>query len=400
MTERESFHATSTDATRNVTVLVLCQALAMTGSSLVITMAALAGRMLADDPALATLPIAVQFASTMLSTIPASLLMGRVGRRVGFSVGQMIGAVGGGIAAYALYTGDFWLFTVAGALLGCHNAFWQYYRFAAADTASAAFRGRAISYVMAGGVFAAVAGPQLAKWTSGLFEPVLFAGGYLTLCVLNVLAILLLQGLRIPTPLRGGGGRGRPLVIIARQPVFIVAVLASMTGYAVMNLMMTATPLAMVFCGFTFNDSATVIQFHVLAMFAPSFFTGGLIARFGELRIIVAGGVLIFGAVLINISGVAFGNFSAALTVLGLGWNFMFIGGSTLLAQAHSTEEQARTQAMHDFMVFTLVACSAFSSGWLNEHVGWAALNMVAAAPLAVAMIAAIWFMQARRAAA
>ena len=149
MTERESFHATSTDATRNVTVLVLCQALAMTGSSLVITMAALAGRMLADDPALATLPIAVQFASTMLSTIPASLLMGRVGRRVGFSIGQMIGAVGGGIAAYALYTGDFWLFTVAGALLGCHNAFWQYYRFAAADTASAAFRGRAISYVMA-----------------------------------------------------------------------------------------------------------------------------------------------------------------------------------------------------------------------------------------------------------
>ncbi len=380
-------------AKRNVLVLSICQALSMTGASLVITISALAGQMLADDKSLATLPLALQFTGTMLTTIPASLFMGRVGRKIGFTVGQILGVCGAALASYAIYEGSFWLFAAASALIGSHNAFWQYYRFAAADTASENFKAKAISYVMAGGVFAAVAGPQLGKWSVNAFEPILFVGGYVVVICLSMITIAMLQGISIPRPTSVGISiQGRPLGQIMRQPVFIVAVISAMFGYAVMTLVMTATPLAMKFCGFGFNDTATVIQFHALAMFAPSFFTGHLIKKFGVLHIIVAGTLLNAGSMAVNMMGIEFYNFWLGLVLLGLGWNFMFVGGTTLLTEAYRPEEKSKVQAANDFIVFGTVATASFSSGALQDAIGWSAVNAAVALPMCIAFAAVVWF--------
>jgi len=380
-------------AKRNVLVLSICQAMSMTGASLVITVSALAGQMLADDKSLATLPLALQFTATMLTTIPASLFMGRVGRKIGFSLGQIIGVGGAALASYAIYQGDFWLFAVASAMLGSHNAFWQYYRFAAADTATEEFKAKAISYVMAGGVFAAVAGPQLAKWSVDAFEPVLFVGGYVVIICLSMITILILQGISIPKPASAGiSVQGRPLRVIVRQPVFIVAVISAMFGYAVMTLVMTATPLAMKFCGFGFSDTATVIQWHALAMFAPSFFTGHLIKKFGVLQIIIFGTLLNAGCMAVNLMGIEFYNFWGGLVLLGLGWNFMFVGGTTLLTEAYRPEEKSKVQAVNDFIVFGTVAAASFSSGALQDTFGWPAVNAAVTLPMCIAFAAAVWF--------
>ncbi len=379
---------------RNVTVLALCQALAMSGSSMVMTMSALVGQMLADDKSLATLPIAFQFTAMMAGTVFASLLMGRYGRRVGFTLGQVIGIAGGAVSVYAIFISDFWLFAFGGALLGLHNAFWQHYRFAAADTAGVEYRARAISYVLAGGVLAAALGPQLSKWSVDWFLPVMFAGGYATLIILCVVTMVLLQFVDIPRPPRRepGSYSGRPLLEIARQPVFIVAVLTAMCGYGVMTLVMTATPLAMQFCGFAFSDSATVIQWHVLAMFAPSFFTGSLIRRFGVTNVIIAGTLLMTFCMAVNISGIAFTNFWLGLVLLGVGWNFMFIGGTTLVTEAYRPEEQARVQAMNDFLVFSTVAIAGFGSGALQANFGWVAVNLGLAVPMFIVFTSMVWF--------
>lgn len=379
---------------RNVTVLALCQALAMSGSSMVMTMSALVGQMLADDKSLATLPVAFQFTAMMVSTVFASLLMGRYGRRVGFTIGQIVGMAGGAVSVYAIFVADFWLFAFGGALLGVHNAFWQHYRFAAADTAGAEYLARAISYVLAGGVLAAVLGPQLSKWSVDWFLPVMFAGGYVTLMILCVATMVLLQFVDIPRPPRrkSGAYSGRPLLEIARQPVFIVAVLAAMCGYGVMTLVMTATPLAMQVCGFAFSDSATVIQWHVLAMFAPSFVTGSLIRRFGVTNVIIVGTLLITFCMVINISGITFTNFWLGLVLLGVGWNFMFIGGTTLVTEAYRPEEQARVQAMNDFLVFSTLAVASFGSGALQANFGWVAVNLGLAVPMFIVFTSMIWF--------
>jgi len=380
-------------ARRNVMVLSICQALSMTGASLVIAISALAGKMLADDDSLATFPIAFQFTATMLTTIPASLFMGRVGRKVGFVVGQLIGICGAAVASYAIFEGNFWLFAFGSALLGSHNAFWQYYRFAAADTASENFKAKAISLVMAGGVFAAIAGPQLAKWSIDMFEPILFVGGYVAIICLSSITIIMLQGISIPKPTSVGiSVKGRPLSVIMRQPVFIVAVIAAMFGYSVMTLVMTATPLAMNFCGFGFSDTATVIQFHALAMFAPSFFTGHLIRKFGVLNIIIMGTVLNICCMAVNLAGIDFYNFWGGLVLLGLGWNFMFIGGTTLLTEAYKSEERSKVQAANDFIVFGTVSIAAFSSGALLDVFGWAAVNAGVALPMCLAFGAVVWF--------
>ncbi len=379
---------------RNVTVLAFCQALAMSGSSMVATMSALVGLELADDKSLATLPVAFQFTAMMLSTVFASLLMGRYGRRAGFIIGQIIGVAGGAVSVYAIFFADFWLFAFAGGLLGVHNAFWQHYRFAAADTAGIDYRARAISYVLAGGVLAAALGPQLSKWSVDWFQPVMFAGGYATLIILCVVTMVLLQFVDIPRPPRRqpGAYAGRPLLEIAGQPVFIVAVLASMCSYGVMTLVMTATPLAMRVHGFAFNDSATVIQWHVLAMFAPSFFTGSLIRRFGVTNVIIAGTLLITFCMAVNISGIDFTHFWLGLVLLGLGWNFMFIGGTTLVTEAYRPEEQARVQAMNDFLVFSTVAMASFGSGALQANFGWVAVNLGLALPMFIVFTAMVWF--------
>ena len=377
---------------RNVVVLALCLALAMTGASLVMTVSALAGQMLAADKRLATVPLALQFAVTMLATYPASILMRRIGRRAGFTIGQCFGLAAALIATLGIWHGSFVVFAAGGSLFGVHMAFWQYYRFAAADTASPEFRSRAISLVLSGGVLAAICGPELAKATRGLLDPVMFAGSYAAIMALCLAAIALLQFIDIPLPPPAERrNSGRPLKVIARQPVFLVAVLAAMVGYSVMSLVMTATPLAMQGHHHAFEDAAFVIQWHVLGMFAPSFFTGHLIRRFGALNIMLAGAVMNAACVVVNLSGVEMVQFWSALVLLGVGWNFMFVGATTLLTETHTVQEKARVQGLNDVLVFSSVTVASFSSGALQSAFGWQAVNLAMVGPLAVALTAMLW---------
>jgi len=390
------------DMRRNVMILVICQALAMSGTVMVVAMSGLAGHVLVEDKAWATVPFALQFVGTGLATIPASNLMGRIGRRAGFTIGQLFGIVGASISCWALFEGSFPWLVVGSFVLGVHNAFWQYYRFAAADISTQAFRPKAISYVMTGGVFAAIVGPQLFKTFNDYFAPVPYAGAYALIIGLCSVTIILLQFVRIPNPKTTKADRkaGRSRLEIAKQPVFIIAVLAAMVGYGTMNLVMTATPLAMQFCGFTPIDSATVIQWHALAMFAPSFFTGHLIKRFGVINIILVGTLANVACMAVNLSGINFSNFIGGLMLLGVGWNFMFIGGTTLVTKAYRPEETAKVQGMNDFLVFTTVALSSFGSGVLHANLGWAAVNMMVAVPVFIVFMAAIWFRTRQDAAA
>ena len=372
----------------SVLILSASQALSMTGSTLVLTVTALTGASLTDDAAMATLPLALQFVGTMAATIPASLLMGRVGRCQGFSIGQAIGCVFALISSYAICQGDFWLFAVGSAGLGVHNAFWQYLRFAASEAVSPPKRARAISYVLAGGVVAAVAGPWLATHSRDLLTPVLFAGSYAVLAGLCAATILLLQTARFRSPEHVESKHGgRPLMEIVRTPIFITAVLSSAFGYGVMILVMTATPLAMVGHGFHFSDAAFVIQWHVLGMFVPSFFTGKLIDRFGVTAIITVGVFLNLGAMILNLSGVTLENFWIALVLLGTGWNFMYIGGTTLLTECYRPEERAKVQALNDFLVFATVSVASFSSGALYSAFDWNTVNWAMVVPMVVALL-------------
>lgn len=368
-------------ARHNVFVLAGCQALSMSGAVLTIAVSALAGQALAEDKSLATLPFALQFVMTMVSTIPASLLMGKIGRRAGFTVGQIIGILGGLIAAFGLFENSFVIFAVGSAVIGIHNAFWSYLRFAAADIADDDFRSKAISYVMAGGLVAAFAGPEIAKATRSLFEPVVFAGSYLALAGLCVLNIGLLRLVNIPRPPAAGMG-GRRMRQIVSSPVFLVAVAAAMIGYAAMNLIMSATPLAMHAAHFGFSDSAFVIQWHVLGMFAPSFVTGHLIRRYAAPRVIVGGTLGMMAAVGVNLSGDTLWHYWAGLVLLGVGWNFMYIGGTALLTECYRPEERARVQAVNDFLVFVGVSASSLTSGVVQHALGWAAVNLGVVLPI------------------
>lgn len=377
---------------RNVWLLSACTALAQSGNSIIIVTGPLVGYSLAIDKGLATLPLALQFTATMAATIPASLLMRQVGRRIGFSFGAILGLIGAFLCAYGIFEAEFWLFTAGTIFVGACNAFVQFYRFAAADTANDSYKSTAISLVLAGGIVAAIAGPELAKLSQEWFSPVLFAGCYVVIMGLMVVVLGLMQFIDIP-PLTAAEkkDKGRPLLTIARQPTFVVAVMSAAIGYAVMSLVMTSTPLAMVACGFGFGDSARVIQFHAIAMFAPSFFTGYLIRRFGAPTIIIVGGVLNFICLAVNLSGIEFTNFFVGLILLGLGWNFMFIGGTALATETYTPSERNKTQAMNDFIVFSLVAAAAFSSGFLHSNYGWTAVNLGVAPPLAIATGAVLW---------
>lgn len=361
----------------------------MTGGSLLITSSALVGAMLTDDRSLATLPLALQFLSTMLTSIPASFLMRQVGRRAGFMLGTVIGAAGGALAAWAIWHGDFWLFAAGTALVGVFNGFGIYFRFAAVDAVPDFYKGRAISYVMAGGVVAAFAGPNLANWAREAIPAATFAGSYAALIGLYAFAMLALLGVKIPRePAVARHESGRPLLTIASQPVFLVALIGAMLGYGIMSLVMTATPLAMQVCAMPFSTSAFVIQWHVFAMFAPSFFTGTLIRRFGVLKVMLWGAVCYIGTVVINLNGVTVSHFWTALFLLGIGWNFLFIGGTTLLTEAYRPEEKAKTQALNDFLVFTTVSLSSLSAGALQYHYGWEAVNWGVTPLIAIVLLA------------
>lgn len=384
---------------RNVGVLAACQALFMSSQSMHIITAGLVGAMLAENRALATVPVTAVVVATVATTIPASLIMHRIGRRAGFMLAAAVGALGGALAAWGIWEQMFWVFTAGAFGMGVQGGFAQYYRFAAADVAGADFRARAISLTLSGGVVSALVGPQLVKWTTDLFAPVTFLGVYVTVCVLAAAAVLLLTALDIPrlgaAESRAGG---RPLSEIARQPAFVVAVLCGMVGYAVMSLVMTSTPLAMIGCGFGVGEAATVIQFHVLAMFGPSFFTGTLIDRYGVLNVIQAGMALLAGCVAVALAGIDILNFGVALTALGLGWNFAFVGASTLLTETYRPVERAKVQAANDFLVFGSVAAASASSGAVLHLFGWDAVQMVALPFIAAAVAALAWFRTRRRA--
>ena len=377
---------------RNVAVLAACMALTMSCLSLLMTVSAVVGDMLAADPNLATFPLALQFLAVLCSTIPASFFMQRFGRRAGFTLGACFGVLGSLISAAAVWYGSFFLLCAGSALLGIMAVHGGFYRFAAADTASPSFRPKAISLVMAGGVGAAILGPELAKHTRDLFEPLMFFGGYLAIAVLNLFVVALLQFIRIPKPVRTpGGASGRSLLEIAAQPTFLVAVLAAMVGYGAMNLIMVPTPLAMLGCDHPFEIAAFVIQLHVLGMYAPSFFTGHLIQKFGHLPILGIGVLLILGCVGVNLSGVEVGHFSVALVLLGLGWNFLYVGGTSLLTETYRPEEQAKVQALNDTLIWGTVAVTAFSSGALYNGLGWEAINLAVVVPLLAVLGALAW---------
>ena len=383
---------------RNVLLLALCQALAMSGGSLIVTVSALAGYLLAEDKSLATLPIACQFLGTISGTIPASLIMRRIGRRAGFILGQGIGFIAVAISCFAIFQGAFEVFVIGAVLFGVHIAFNQYYRFAAADTASEAYRSRAISYVLAGGVLAAVVGPELAKLSFDLFDSAKYAGGYVAVMMLIICAIFVLRFLDIPTlSAAQQKDTGRPLRAIAVQSVFIVAVLSAILGYASMALVMTAVPLAMAHDGHGFADTAMVIQWHILGMFAPSFFTGLLINRLGVLNIITANVALMVLAVLMSMSGILLAQYWATLVLVGLGWNFMFVGGSTLLMECHTAQERAKVQALNDFLIFSVAALASLSSGAIQHGAGWYWVTLAIVVPMTVVLVATIWLQLARR---
>lgn len=387
----------SDPAKRNVVILAICQALYMTGTTLMIATGPLAGQILTPEPGWETLPLATHHAGVMLATIPASQLMRRIGRRAGFMLSTWFGVAGATIAGFGMLEGSFWMLCVGACIVGWFNGFAVFYRFAAADTASEEFRPRAISWVMTGGLFAAFMGPELANLTKDLLAPSVFAGSYFALIGVYLISFVLLSGVRIPKlTAEERKSSGRPLLVILAQPKCAVAVIAAFVAYGVMSLLMTSTPLAMAACGFEFVDSKWVIQAHVIGMFAPSFFTGDIIKRFGALNVILVGGALNVAAVGGHLAGIDFENFAIGLFVLGVGWNFMFIGATTLLTETYRPEERAKVQGFNDFMIFATVATAALSSGHLLAAFDWETVNY-GVAPLLLLAVVCVLALKIRR---
>lgn len=373
---------------------------------MIFTIGGLAGQTLAPNPCYATLPISLIVLGSMLAANPLSMIMQRYGRRVGFFVGALGGALGGAVGAYGLYLHSFEVFLIGSLLTGIYMSAQGFYRFAAADTASEAFRPKAISYVMAGGLASALIGPQLVKVTAQSMA-VPFMGTYLAIIVINVLGSALFLALNIPKPEPRSADApiGRSRWEIMKTPTVAVAMICAMVSYALMNLVMTSTPLAVVGCGFEQNTAADVVSAHVLAMFIPSFFTGHLIARFGTTKIVAAGLFILACAGAVALQGVNVENFFLALILLGVGWNFGFIGATTMLASAHNPEEKGIVQGMNDFFVFGGVTVASLSSGGLmncsggSPVEGWTAVNIAMVPFLTLAGGALIWLaMQKRRA--
>ena len=382
---------TSTSLRRNIAVLATCQALFFVANTVVASTSPLVGLGLAPSPVLATLPLGIQFVGTMVTTMPASLLMERHGRRPGLLVGSTFGVAAGLAGFVAIMQGWFWLFCLSGALYGAFGAFCQYFRFTAADAADVATgpggghaggdstrtRARAIGWVFAGGTVAAVAGPQLAKATRDLFEPFLFAGCQLAVLIVAAMVGLVLLGLDLPLPMVGSRKNvGRSTALLLADPAIRRAFLVALVAYLSMNLLMTATPLAMLGCGYSFDASATVIQWHVIGMFGPSFVTGHLIARFGARPVVLAGAATIACCIIATMTGQAVAHFAVGLLLLGVGWNLMFVGATAMLTSAHAPEEKARVQGLHDLLLFSCVAVSATSSGALETTLGWQLMNL------------------------
>jgi predicted MFS family arabinose efflux permease len=379
-------------AKRNVAVLIYAQAVLGAQMPIIFILGGLSGQLLATNKSLATLPVSVLVLVSMFAAPMMSSVMGRHGRRTGFLIGATAGFIGATMQGLALMIGSFPLLVAGAAVTGIYMAAQGFYRFAAADTASDDFRPKAISLVLAGGLVSAIIGPELVKATRDMLAPIPFAGAYAAAALLNLLGAIGFLFLSIPRPPQRpkGSGTGRPLWQIVKQPQVAVAMLVAMISYALMNLVMTSTPLAIVACGFDPDDAAGVVQAHVLAMFAPSFITGHLISRFGAPLIIVLGLLMLGGCAVFALQGVQIEQFYIALILLGFGWNFGFIGATSMLAGTHAPEERAKVQGLNDFLVFGLVAVASFSSGALMDQMGWEAVNLAMVPFLVVAGMALI----------
>lgn len=376
---------------RNLWLLTICQGLFMTNNVVFIAINGLVGLSLAPFGWMATLPLMAYVVGGAMSTVLVSQTQSRFGRKVSFQLGLAVALLSALMCCYAAYSKNFWLLVAATVVAGYYNANAQLYRFAAAELAAPGFKEKAISLVMAGGLLGAVLGPNLASQTRSLMDAP-FAGAYLALALVALLAMALLAYVTFPpTPVKTALNGGRPLAVIMRQPVFIVDAAAGALGYGVMNLLMAATPIAMQVCGLPFSDVAWVLEWHVIGMFAPGFFTGHLIKRFGTLPIMAVGLALNIACVLIALSGVAFQQFVVALFLLGLGWNFLFTSATTLAITAYRPEEKDKAQGALNFCVFAVLAISSLTSGVLVTSQGWRLLNLGSLVPLGMTALLLSW---------
>jgi MFS family permease len=371
----------------NVVRLAAAQALTGANSAVIFATGSIIGATLAPNISLATVPLSMYVLGMASGTLPTGAISRRYGRRVAFIIGTALGAITGVLGAIAILHAMFWLFCCATFLGGLYGSVAQSYRFAAADGASAAYRPKAVSWVMAGGVFAGVLGPQLVQWTMDIWPPYLFAFSFVVQAAVALVAMAILVGVDAPKPAAADLHGGRPLFEIVRQPRFIAAALCGIIAYPVMNLVMTSAPLAMKMCGLAVSDSNFGIQWHIVAMYGPSFFTGSLIARFGAPVIVALGLALEAVAATIGLTGITAPHFWATLMVLGVGWNFGFIGASALVLETHQPQEKNKVQAFNDFLVFGMMAIGSFSSGQLLANYGWNAVNLVVYPPVLLGLL-------------
>jgi len=387
------FDAASGDrlAKRNALVLATGQALAGANNSVIFATGGILGAMMAPDKSLATMPLSLMVCGMAVGSLPVGALARRYGRRITYQIGAVFGTIAGLIGYAAITHGSFWLYLVATFCGGLYAASHMSYRFAAADTASPAFKPKAVAWVMAGGLFAAFIGPQLVIFTKDLLPPYLFAASYLGQAAVAAIACVMLALVRVPKAAAHSHGGGRPLSEIARQPRFIVAATCGTASYALMNLMMTSAPLAMVDCGLSVSDATLGIQWHVLAMYAPSFFTGSLILRFGITRIVALGLALLALSAVVGFSGMTVWHFWGALVLLGVGWNFALVGATTMVTETHRPEERNKVQAFNDFCIFGTMAVGSFVSGGMLAHFGWFLVNVVMFPVVAVAAAMLAW---------
>ncbi|MGJ5176150.1 MFS transporter [Bradyrhizobium oligotrophicum] len=389
-------------ARRNVARLAAAQALTGANSAVIFATGAIVGVTIAPSVGLATVPISMYVVGLAAGTLPTGAISRRFGRRAAFLIGTGFGVLTGLLGCLAILRGSFALFCLATFLGGLYGAVAQSYRFAAADGASVAFRPKAVSWVMAGGIFAGLLGPQLVQWTMDVWQPYLFAFSYLVQAAVALVAMGIVAGVDLPKPAAADLHGGRPLGEIVRQPRFIAAALCGTIAYPVMNLVMTSAPLAMQMCGLTVSDSNFGLQWHIVAMYGPSFFTGSLIARFGAPVIVALGLALEAVAAIIGLSGLTAMHFWATLVMLGVGWNFGFVGASALVLETHTQAERNKVQAFNDFLIFGLMALGSFSSGQLLANFGWSAVNLVVFPPvlLGLCVLTLVWSSKRRLATA
>jgi MFS family permease len=383
-------------ARKNAWLYAACQAFTSASAPISIALGGLAGAYLLDaDKSLATAPVTGFNIGVALSALPAAMIMRRIGRKLGFMTGALIGIAGLLVAAGALVIHSFWLFCIGLLMTGSANGFAQQFRFAAADRGTAAFRAKAISIVLMGGVAAAIIGPQVVLWTRDLLAPIPFAGAFLSGTLLFLASLLVMSFLEPSVPAKPESGvatgTGRPLLQIVSQPRFIVAVTCAIGSYAMMSLVMTAAPLAMIGCGFSIDDATLGIQWHVLAMFAPSFVTGNLIVRFGKEKVIIAGLLILGACACVALAGIQLANFWLALVLLGLGWNLGFIGSTAMITETYEPAEKSKAQGANDVLLFGSVAIASLMSGRTMNAYGWTAINLIVFPVIAICLVAIVW---------